>query len=136
MMRTCVLLMDPPVEESTAQRAINKMGQAELDHFFARIDLDDPQMKLSHPDAHWRFRSNYHIQKGALYNADDSPALLYNGIGVTAGQKLNARRVAYILHFETDPGSRQTDLETVCGCDCCVNPLHQQESRKSAIKYG
>ena len=112
------------------------MGQAELDHFFARIDLDDPHMPLSHPDAHWRFRSNYHIQKGALYDVDDAPPLIYHGSGAIAGQKLNARRVAYILYFETDPGSRQSDMQTVCGCDCCVNPLHQEERRKSPIKNG
>lgn len=105
---------------------LDQMRCADLDHFFSRIDLD-PTLPMSDPDAHWRFRQKYQANKGEAYREMEEAPLTYQSEGVLRGWRLNARRLAYMLYYEEDPGSYADDLETLCGApDCCVNPLHQR----------
>jgi hypothetical protein len=114
--------------ESAVPDRVLQLTTRQVDCFVQRLDYD-PELQLKDGRAHWFYRTNYGSDKGSA-DFDEPEALMqYRGPGL-ADRRVNARRIAYLLHYREDPGEH---VHSVCGQESCVNPAHQQARIKGSF---
>ncbi len=102
------------IEQSALQECVLGWGEAELNAFYADVDISAPSLPVTDTDAHWLSRA---VETRAKKNGEQSP--MYR----MGGQLYSKQRIAYILEWYRDP-VKMDRVQTKCGIASCINPYH------------